>query len=68
MRQGELANGRTPKASGADYHFVVYANLGAGFFCPEPWLGRPDSLNRRRGIVVLKPGRSFAWQLRLEFL
>jgi len=68
VRQRELAAGRTARASKTDYHFVVYADLGAGFFCPEPWLGMPNSLNRRRGIVSLEPGRTFGWEMRLQFL
>lgn len=45
--------------------FVLWGDPGRGFFCPEPWLGGPDSLNERAGIVELEPGGRFRWEWRL---
>lgn len=47
--------------------FVFYSD-GRSFFCPEPWLGEPDSLNTGRGLVRLAPGGRFAWAMALEVL
>lgn len=48
--------------------FVLWGDPRRRFFCPEPWLGGPDSLNERRGIVELEPSGVFEWEWRLEVL
>lgn len=47
--------------------FVFYSD-GRSFFCPEPWLGEPDSLNTGRGLVSLPPAGRFSWAMTLEVL
>lgn len=47
-------------------HFVLWGEAPkegekAGFICPEPWLSGPDSLNTRKGLVVLKVNQSLQW-------
>jgi galactose mutarotase-like enzyme len=37
-------------------HWVMWGSESEGFWCPEPWLGSPDSLNTGLGRVVLAPG------------
>lgn len=40
---------------------MLWGDKSAGFICPEPWLGGPNSLNTKRGLVELAPGKSFRW-------
>ena len=42
-------------------YFVLWGDADGGFFCPEPWLGGPDSLNTGAGRVVLHAGEAFTW-------
>lgn len=41
--------------------FVLWGSEEGGFFCPEPWLGGPNSLNTGDGLVQLNGGSSFDW-------
>jgi galactose mutarotase-like enzyme len=41
---------------------VLWGDKDGKFFCPEPWLGGPNSLNSGAGLVVLKAGQSFVWE------
>jgi len=34
---------------------------------PEPWVGLQNSFNRKQGLVILEPGRSWRWDLLFEF-
>jgi hypothetical protein len=43
-------------------YFVMWGDADGKFFCPEPWLGAPNSLNTHEGIVVLKAGETFHWK------
>lgn len=44
-------------------HVVLWGSREEGFFCPEPWVGAPNSLNTGVGRVMLAPDRSFTWQV-----
>lgn len=50
----------------ARLYFVFYAQPLDGLFCPEPWLGGPNSLNTREGVVTLAAGESFSWEMTIE--
>jgi galactose mutarotase-like enzyme len=45
--------------------FNLWGNGDRGFFSPEPWFGRQNSLVDDRGLVRLQPGEAFEWQLRV---
>lgn len=55
-------------ASAEHFHFVFYGDIERGFFCPEPWYGGPNSLNELKGVVSLKPGARFGWEMTLEMI
>jgi gluconolactonase len=44
----------------------AFGGPAAGYFCPEPWFGRQNSLNTGIGLVKLKPGSSWTWKLDLQ--
>lgn len=43
--------------------FNLWADTSAGFFSPEPWVGTQNSLNTGMGIISLRPGHSWQWQI-----
>ena len=67
VAQAELSNQQRAPESGIC--FVFYGQLpnptdGAkGFFCPEPWIGYPNSLNTKQDLVLLPPGETFRWRM-----
>jgi galactose mutarotase-like enzyme len=64
---GEVAKGAAalstsaPPAVTASGRAALEVDPDAGFICPEPWLTGPDSLNTRRGLPVLAPGKEGTW-------
>jgi len=50
-----------------DLHFCFWGSPGLGYFCPEPWIGEPNALNTRRGLIELPPGGRFTWEMRMRF-
>jgi len=52
-------------ASDEDYFFVFWGDPVMGYFCPEPWIGKPNSLNTGEGCLYLPPGRRFDWEIRI---
>lgn len=48
--------------------FVLYGNPEDSFHCPEPWVGGPDSLNTKRGVVTLAEGEQCTWTMTIEAL
>ena len=40
-------------------YFVLWGEND--YFCPEPWLGAPNSLNNGKGLVTVEAGGSFQW-------
>lgn len=49
-----------------DLHFVFWGSPEIGYFCPEPWLGKPNALNTGVGCVKLAPGEKFIWEMKLR--
>lgn len=58
---------QSAEAADDGFRFVFWSD-GKSFFCPEPWLGEPDSLNTGRGVVSLPPGQRFTWEMRLSLV
>lgn len=50
-------------ASGVPVMFNLWGDPSAGFFSPEPWYGRQNSLNTGEGLVRLAPGKVFRWTI-----
>lgn len=63
VAQREVSSWAPPSA----FHFVFYAVPQQGFFCPEPWLGRPNSLNTGEGLLRLPPGEEFGWEMEVRY-
>jgi len=46
--------------------FNLWGDLAAGFFSPEPWVGKQNSLVTGDGLIRLAAGADFAWTIRVE--
>ena len=46
--------------------FNLYGGTAEGFFCPEPFIGVQNSFNKRVGLVVVAPGKTWTWLIRVE--
>lgn len=69
VSQRELLDaGRPARTRPEHFCFVFYGDASGAFFCPEPWYGRPNSLNERQGVVELEPGGRFRWEMALELI
>jgi galactose mutarotase-like enzyme len=49
-----------------DRLFVLWGSREQAFFCPEPWIGRPNGLQTGRGAVALPPATPFIWSMRVD--
>jgi galactose mutarotase-like enzyme len=52
-----------PFAAQEDYLFVFWGVKELGYYCPEPWIGLPNSLNTGKGLILLPPGERFVWEV-----
>jgi galactose mutarotase-like enzyme len=62
----EVTDGKTYRAQETDSLFVLWGDPVLGYFCPEPWLGKPNSLNTKSGCVLLPPAERFVWQVQVS--
>lgn len=49
-----------------DVLFVLYGNPELGYFCPEPWIGKPNGLQDPVGRVTLPAGKTFTWRMTIR--
>lgn len=61
-----LSHSSSRPADGEAVMFNLWGNSALGFFSPEPWLGRQNSLADQTGVVRLPPGESFEWILKIR--
>ena len=61
-----LAHRASRQPNGTAVMFNLWGNADAGFFSPEPWLGRQNSLADNDGLVKLAPGSHFTWTILLR--
>lgn len=62
----EVRDGMPYQSREADNLFVLWGDPALGYFCPEPWVGWPNSLNTRSGCVFLPPEGHFTWQVQID--
>ena len=65
VTQREIPVGRRRLAD-RNLLFVLWASPKLGYYCPEPWAGRPNGLNDPAGRVDLPPGERFAWEAKFQ--
>ncbi len=65
VTQGEIPVGRRRLAE-RNILFVLWASPQLGYYCPEPWAGKPNGLNDAAGRVSLSRGERFAWEAKFQ--
>ena len=68
VSQSEVAAPERRRFREPHVRFVFYGNREEGYFCPEPWLGGPNSLVTREGVAELQAGERFEWEMKIELL
>lgn len=46
--------------------FNLWGDPAQGFFSPEPWVGLQNSFNLQKGLVRLRPGGVWTWQIQIQ--
>jgi galactose mutarotase-like enzyme len=46
--------------------FNLWGDVSQGYFAPEPWVGKQNSLATGDGIVALEPGGTFRWTIEVR--
>ena len=47
--------------------FNLWGDPRAGFYSPETWVGLQNSLVSRKGLIYLRPGKTFHWTIAISF-
>lgn len=61
----ELLCSVTEQGGGDPRAWVTYGDPDGRFFCLEPWVGRPNTLNTGEGLVLLKPGEEWRFNVQI---
>lgn len=54
------------RPAGVPVLFNLWGDPKAGFFSPEPWVGKANSLVTGDGLVELRPGEDFEWAITIR--
>lgn len=46
--------------------FNLWGDIRQGFFAPEPWVGKQNSLSTGDGAISLAPGESYRWTIAIR--
>lgn len=46
--------------------FNLWGDVANGFFAPEPWVGKQESLVTGDGLIHLPPGEDFNWRIAVD--
>ena len=46
--------------------FNLWGDVSQGYFAPEPWVGKQDSLVTGDGTIALQPGDTFHWMIEVR--
>jgi hypothetical protein len=46
--------------------FNLWGDVSQGYFAPEPWVGKQNSLATGDGTIVLQPGDTFRWTIEMQ--
>lgn len=58
-----VAHSEDRRPSGTPVLFNLWGDLTQGYFAPEPWVGKQDSLVTGDGTIALQPGATFRWMI-----
>ncbi|MFA5857700.1 MAG: hypothetical protein WC955_01385 [Elusimicrobiota bacterium] len=63
-----VPSGGMPKMSLEHFYYVFWGQRENNLYCVEPWYGAPNSLNTRKGVVMLNKNESCTWQMELKII
>lgn len=46
--------------------FNIWGDTAAGYLSMEPWVGLQNSFNLHKGLIYLRPGQAWKWNLRID--
>jgi len=58
-----IAHTEDRRPPGVPVLFNLWGDVGQGFFAPEPWVGKQNSLVTGDGLIKLAPGETFHWKI-----
>lgn len=61
-----VAHSEDLRPSGTPVLFNLWGDARQGYFAPEPWVGKQDSLQTGDGAIALRPGGTFHWTIEVK--
>jgi galactose mutarotase-like enzyme len=58
-----VAHSEDRRPSGTPVLFNLWGDIAQGYFAPEAWVGKQDSLATGDGTIALQPGGTFRWTI-----
>lgn len=61
-----VAHSEDRRPKGAPVLFNLWGDVTHGYFAPEPWVGKQNSLATGDGVIALGPGKSYRWAIEVR--
>lgn len=61
-----VAHSEDRRPEGTPVLFNLWGDVAHGYFAPEPWVGKQNSLATGDGILALDPGDTFRWTIEVR--
>ena len=61
-----IAHSEDRRPGGIPVLFNLWGDVSQGFFAPEPWVGKQDSLATGDGTIALRPGDTYRWMIEVR--
>lgn len=61
-----ISHSEDRRPGGTPVLFNLWGDIRQGFFAPEPWVGKQDSLATGDGVIRLAPGDTFRWTIEVR--
>ena len=61
-----IAHSEDRRPGGIPVLFNLWGDVSQGFFAPEPWVGKQDSLASGDGTIALPPGDTYRWMIEVR--
>ena len=61
-----VAHSEDRRPKGVPVLFNLWGDVAHGYFAPEPWVGKQNSLATGDGVIALGPGKSYRWAIEVR--
>lgn len=61
-----VAHSEDRRPQGSPVLFNLWGDAPHGYFAPEPWVGKQNSLATGDGVIALEPGKSYRWTIEVR--